>query len=492
MMESVIQPQPQMQRPPETMDPGFLKLGSDLVTKLHVLMRISRTYDPKNAILRQSIQESLKNINSLIHREGHFSLKVLKDDLFLNGQRLRYSVEGFTSYKYFLTQWKARLIGEVTFKEALDEKGLREFVSAFLNLEEGCEENAALFADRLTKQGISSIVVNPLEVIGEEEEALILRRGDQPEVAKRIFFETIGAVKEVMTQIRGQQHADVRKLKRLVQKTIHLITEDESILLGLTTIKNYEGYLFNHSVNVAIYCLAMGRRLGFIREDLTELGMTALLHDIGMSKIPVEILEKPAALNEGERGLTEKHPVMGAEIVLNLKQLGDINPRMIIGIFDHHLKNDLSGYPKLHRGKKASLFGRMIQIADSYDAMTTPKTYKKVPYTPEEALSMMLKKRGSNFDSVLLKIFIGIVGVYPIGSLVSLDSGEMGIVKKTNADPAWMDRPQMVLISPNGQSAEKKEIVDLTEMGGTGRFKRTIIRTLDPHQYDIAITKYFL
>ena len=492
MIEPVVRPQGEMLRPPEMMDSGFLKLGSDLVTKLHVLMRISRTYDPKNMILRQSVQESLRVINALIHQEGHFSLKVLKDDLFLNGQRLRYSVEGFTSFKYFLTQWKKRLIGEVIFREVLEEKSLRDFVSAFLELEEGCEENASLFTAELAKRGVTSIDVHPPEIIGEEEEALILRRGDQREVAKKIFFETIGTVKEMMTQIKGHLHADGRKLKRLVQKTIHLITEDDSILLGLTTIKNYDGYLFNHSVNVMIYCLAMGRRLGFIKEDLTDLGMTALLHDIGMSRIPKEILDKPATLSDGERGLTERHPVMGAEIVLNLKELGEMNPKMVVGIFDHHLRNDLSGYPKLYRKKKVSLFGRMIQIADSYDAMTTPKAYKRVPYTPEEALSMMLRKRIYHFDPILLKVFIGIVGVYPIGSLVVLDTGDMGIVQKSNPDPAAMDRPQVILISKNGHGDERKEIVDLTETDGEGRFRRTVVKALDPNQYDISVTKYFL
>jgi len=236
----------------------------------------------------------------------------------------------------------------------------------------------------------------------------------------------------------------------------------------------------------------MGKRLGFARDDLTELGMAALLHDIGKLKIPKEILDKPATLSEGERGLTERHPLMGVEILLHLKQLGEVNPRLLIGIFDHHLKNDLSGYPKLYRKRRVSLFGRIIQIADSYDAMTTPKSYKKVPYTPEEALSMMLKKGVVHFDPILLKGFVGLVGIYPVGSLVFLDTREKGIVFKANPDPKWMDRPTVILISQNGHGDIKQETVDLTEMDGEGHFKRSVVRTLEPNQYDITITKYFL
>ncbi len=217
----------------------------------------------------------------------------------------------------------------------------------------------------------------------------------------------------MITQIRGDQHADVRKLKRLAQKMIHVIMEDESILLGLTTIKNYDEYTYNHSVNVSIYSLAIGRRLGFSRETLTELGLTALFHDMGKSKIPIEVLNKPGALDEKEWALMKKHPMVGVETVLNLKQLGEINPRMVIGIFDHHLKYDLSGYPSLYQKKEMSLFGRILQIVDAYDAMTTPRVYKKTPYTLEQTLAIMQKESGIHFDPILLKIFVAWLVFFP-------------------------------------------------------------------------------
>jgi putative nucleotidyltransferase with HDIG domain len=260
----------------------------------------------------------------------------------------------------------------------------------------------------------------------------------------------------------------------------------------MTTIKNYDEYTFNHSVNVSIYSLAMGKRLGFSKKTLTELGITALLHDIGKSKIPREVLNKPASLNDEEWGMMKKHPLTGVEIVLNLKQLGEINPRMVVGIFDHHLKSDLSGYPKLFRKKEVSLFGRIIQIADSYDAMTTPRIYKKTPYTPEQALALLLRERTVHYDPVLLKIFIGLVGIYPIGSLVLLNTRELGIVYKPSHDPRWLDRPTVILVARSEKGDVKKEVVDLTETDGAGRYKRSIVKTLDPFQYHIDITKHFL
>jgi HD-GYP domain-containing protein (c-di-GMP phosphodiesterase class II) len=487
-----IQPQEMSKKPSETIEPVLSKLGNNLVTKFHVLMKISQIYDSKNVALHQFIQESLQSINTMIKREGSLSLKIMKDDLFLNGQRLRYSVEGFTSFKYLMVQWKKRLIGEVIFKELVDERVLKEFIYVLMSLEEGHEENAAVLTEHLANLSILSIEINPLEVFEGEEEGITFHKEDHREVAKKVFFETIVTIEEVITHIKGKQYADVRKLKRLAQKAVHLVMEDESVLLGMTTIKNYDEYTFNHSVNVSIYSLAMGKRLGFSRRTLTELGVTALLHDIGKSKIPREILNKPTPFDNEDWGLMKKHPLLGVEILLNLKQLGEVNPRIVIGIFDHHLKSDFSGYPKLFRKKEVSLFGRIIQIADSYDAMTTPRNYKKASYTPEQALAVMMREKDLHYDPLLLKIFIGLVGIFPVGSLVLLDTHELGIVYKSNSDPKWMDRPKVMLVARDEKGGAKKEMVDLTENDKRGQFKRSIIKTLDPNKYHIDIAKYFL
>jgi HD-GYP domain-containing protein (c-di-GMP phosphodiesterase class II) len=187
----------------------------------------------------------------------------------------------------------------------------------------------------------------------------------------------------------------------------------------------------------------------------------------------------------------KRHPLWGAEILLNLKQLGEINPRIVIGIFDHHVKSDFSGYPKLFRKNEVSLFGQIIQIADSYDAMTTPKIYREIPFTPEQALALMLKERDVHYDGTLLKVFIGLVGTYPIGSLVLLDTHELGIVYKPNLNPKWIDRPKVLLVFRDEKGDAQKKIVDLTETDGKGKFKRSVIKTLDPFKYHIDITKYF-
>jgi hypothetical protein len=127
---------------------------------------------------------------------------------------------------------------------------------------------------------------------------------------------------------------------------------------------------------------------------------------------------------------------------------------------------------------------------DAYDAMTTPRVYKKVPFTLEQTLAIMQKESGIHFDPILLKVFVNLVGVFPIGSLVLLDSGDVGIVYKAHPDPKWIDRPQVILLGKDG-TEESKTVIDLSETDSNGNFKWSIVKTLDPNQYHINVAKYF-
>jgi hypothetical protein len=174
--------------PPEATSSDLSKLGNHLVSKFHVLMRVSQIYDAKNVTFHQFSQETLQTINALIQKEGTLSLKILQNEIILNDQRLRYSADGFMSFKYVLTHWKKKLIGGVTFVELVDERVLNEFVSIFNSLEDGREDNATHFTQQLADRGIHSVDVTPLEEWVSEEEDTALETEDHKEVAKKVFF----------------------------------------------------------------------------------------------------------------------------------------------------------------------------------------------------------------------------------------------------------------------------------------------------------------
>lgn len=473
----------------DTAETGASRLENDLIIKLHILMKVSQIYDQKNVALDQVVQGTLELIYHLMKLEASVSLRIIRDGIFINQKRLKIGVDSYIGFKFVLEQLKKKRLGEIGIHKAPDEDTLKEFVYQMMSLTDGDEENAKKLGVALARLGIESFAFEPLEIFEEDE---FFAQTDPKEAGKKLFFETIGVIKGVVTGIKKDQFINARKLKRMVQGAINLMVKDESILLGLTTIKNYDEYTFNHCVNVAIYSLAMGRRLGLSKKLLSELGITSLLHDIGKAKIPKEIINKPDKLDDEEWKLMREHPMMGVEMMLKIKQLGEMSPKMIIGVFEHHLNCDFTGYPRLIRKKDLTLFGKIIKIADCYDAMTTPRVYRRKTFRPEQALAVMVREK-NGFDPILLKLFISIIGIYPIGSLVLLDTNEMGVVYETNPDPQYINRPKVILVSQSEGRRRIGPAMNLMEVDPeTKSYRRSIVRTLDPHKYHVNIVKHFL
>jgi HD-GYP domain-containing protein (c-di-GMP phosphodiesterase class II) len=257
----------------------------------------------------------------------------------------------------------------------------------------------------------------------------------------------------------------------------------------LTAIKNFDEYTFAHSVNVCILSVALGARLGLPKKKLSELGYGALFHDVGKVKLPLEIINKPAELTEEEWEKIQKHPVWGVKILLSRRALDRFSLVAMVVAFEHHLKMDLSGYPQLSFKKDLNLYSRIVSIADVYDSMTSGRVYAKTPLTPDEALKQMMNQAGKSFDPVLLKVFINMLGIYPVGSVVLLDTGEVGVVIKSNPDQ--LSRPEVAIIADKNGKKEKVEMIDLAGLHGkTGEYKRTILKTIDPRPYKLDIARY--
>jgi HD-GYP domain-containing protein (c-di-GMP phosphodiesterase class II) len=186
-----------------------------------------------------------------------------------------------------------------------------------------------------------------------------------------------------------------------------------------------------------------------------------------------------------------KHPSWGAHAIFKMKGIDKSSMNSFITAFEHHLNYDLSGYPRLKNRLTLNLLSRIITIADQYDAMTSSRVYSRIPIPPDKALSMIVDRSGTQLDPYLVKIFINMVGIYPLGSLVMLDTNELGLVFDSNTNPDFNDRPR-VLILVNSRGEKTKDMVDLMEKDREGNFKRNIVKTLDPNQYKINLAEYLL
>jgi HD-GYP domain-containing protein (c-di-GMP phosphodiesterase class II) len=221
--------------------------------------------------------------------------------------------------------------------------------------------------------------------------------------------------------------------------------------------------------------------------------MAGLFHDIGKTRIPKEILNKSGKLTAEEWSVMRAHPLLGTEIVMEMKEWGELSTRMIDATFEHHLRYDLTGYPRLTRKKKVSLFGKIIALADFYDALVRPRVYNRFPYVSEKILGFMLERSGKDFDPSLVKIFVNMLGIFPLGTLVLLNTNEMGIVVQTSEDADLIDRPRVCLIYYSDGEYQKGETVDLREVDETAKnFKRAIVKTLDPNEYNLNVGEYLI
>jgi len=467
------------------------KLGTEFVIRFHRLLKGAAFYERNNSNIERLTQECLPAINGVIKSEGHLLFKIARDNFFLNSIKLQITADKYAILKAFLHEMRNRWIGELEFEKEVNEEEIKDFVFLLSELEENNEGNYLYVNKKLERLNIRDITVGKLERFKDEE--IYIDSEDRERYSKEVYFKTINLVKEVMEGVRDQKVLNVRKAKRLMQNTVNAIIEDDSVLLGLANIKNYDDYTFNHSVNVAIYAIALGQRLGIPKKHLSHLGMAGLFHDIGKTRIPKEILNKTGELSPEEWAVIRTHPIIGTEIVMRLKEWGELSTRMINAAFEHHLKYDLTGYPKLTRKKRITLFGKIITIADFYDALVRPRVYNRFPYVSEKILGFMLERSGKDFDPCLVKVFINMVGIFPVGALVLLNTKEMGIVVQNHEDPELMERPKVCLLTCQDGAYRKGELVDLSETDkASGEFKRVIMKTLDPNEYNINVAEFFI
>ncbi|MDP2856349.1 MAG: HD-GYP domain-containing protein [bacterium] len=467
------------------------KLGTDFIAKFYRLLKGTTIYDRKNVIIDRLTQECLQVINSIIELEGHLFLKIVRDNFFFNNIRIIVKADKYAVFKAFWQEMRRRWIGEVEFSTKVGGEHLKDFIYLLSGLEENNESNYLYVEKQLEYRNIESIHVGKLEFFKDED--IYIDSEDQKKYSKEVYFKSIGLVKEVVESINQQKALNIRKAKRLMQNAVNAIMQDDSTLLGLANIKNYDEYTFNHSVNVAIYAIALGQRIGIPKKHLSHLGMAGLFHDMGKTRIPKEILNKTGKLSPEEWLMMRSHPVAGTELIMRMKEWGELSTRMIEGAFEHHLRYDLTGYPRLTRKRKITLFGRIITIGDFYDALVRPRVYNRFPYVSEKILGIMLERSGKDFDPAIVKVFINMIGIFPLGTLVLLNTNEMGLVTQIQEDTELIDRPKVCLLSYSDGEYRKGKIIDLREIDeATKEYKWTIVKTLDPNEYNINVAEFFI
>lgn len=474
---------------PEQQDRELSRLGKALVIQFFVLIKTAQNYKEGHAALNAPVANVL-NVVREIHRRNEEAIITVKRGYLLIGEvRLKPDAAGLEAFNFIMGELKRYMIGSIGFQPPLTAEELEKFVYIFNEIEPiPSPQTHVRFLEQMQQRMILNI---ELETLGEDEEEF--DDFDESELtdnrvrSRKIYSQTINAVTEVMDSAKMGQTLRLRKSKRVVQCLIDQLLAAETNLIGLTTIRCYDEYTYNHSVNVCILSLAIGQRIGLSKQKLCELGMAALFHDIGKSEIPLAILNKSTEFSREEWEIMQKHPILGVKKLMKLKGLDALSARIISGAFEHHLYCDFSGYPRLPY-KRLSLFGRIISIADCYDGLTSSRVYSRVPHSPDKALTYMLARSGKIYDPVLIKLFVNCIGIYPIGTLLLLDSQELCVLIENNPNPERWNQPRVKIIADSKGREVNGEIIDLSDP----KCGLMIKETLDPNQFQIDVSNYFV
>ncbi len=465
----------------------LLEQGRNLVYQLYVSIRTAQIYDRSNSMYVRQMQNLFEATRPLLENENEIYLKSKEGYLFLNDHRLRFSFDGYVSSKFLMDVFGRLQFEALTIDAGISPMELDQFIFILAHADSEAQDPFENLQEALRSSNLRGIEIEKF-ASDRDAELESLPEG-QKKLAKKRFFKTLSVAQETMEAAKAGRSINTVKSKRAIQFLIDQLIQNEANLMSLTSIKNFDEYTFAHSVNVCILSVSLGARLGLSKRQLSELGFAALFHDVGKVRLPLEILNKPGELEEVEWEQIRQHPVFGVKTLLSKRSLDRFSTRAMVVSFEHHLKLDLSGYPTLSFKKDLNLFTRIVTIADVYDSITSGRVYARTPLTPDEALRRMLGSTGSAFDPLLLKVFINMLGIYPVGSLVILDSGEVGVVMKAN--PADLSRPEVAVIADRSGKKEKIETMDLTKMDeSTGKHRRTILKTFDPRQYNLDVARY--
>ncbi|UCB52352.1 MAG: HD-GYP domain-containing protein [Candidatus Zixiibacteriota bacterium] len=465
----------------------LLEKGKSLVSQLCATIRTAQIYDRSNSVYVRQAESLLGLIQGLLEGTGEFLLKSKEGYLFLNDTRLRFSFDGYVAGKFIVEMFRKLQFECIFFSPPLIREELDEFVFILAHADAEGEDPFENLQKRVASSNIEHLRVEkfaPGSDLGDESEP-----EGQKKQAKKRFFKTLLVAQETMESAKSKRSINTVKSKRAIQFLIDQLIKDEGKLMSLTAIKSFDEYTFAHSVNVCILSVALGTRLGLSKGELSELGFAALFHDVGKVRLPIELLNKPGELTEEEWVEVKKHPIFGVKALLSRRSIDRFCTRAMVVSFEHHLKLDHTGYPETSAQRDLDLFSRIVTIVDVYDSMTSGRVYARTPLTPDEALRRMLQKQGKSFDAALLKVFINMLGIYPVGSVVILDTGEIGVVMEAN--PAELSCPEVAIIADRFGKREKVETVDLTKLDEkTGKHTRTILRTIDPHGYKLEVARY--
>jgi len=303
--------------------------------------------------------------------------------------------------------------------------------------------------------------------------------------ANQNFQSSSRLVKDVMQSIIREEEFELEPVQKAVEECVDSILHNPDALILLSNIKNADEYTAEHCLRVAIMSIAFGKFLGMSKEELQCIGLGAMLHDVGKMRIPDKILNKPGKLSPAEYCIMQDHALEGFKILQEKKLLS-------AGVIDiahsHHEKLDGTGYPRKLLSHQISRYAKIVSVIDTFDAITSERIYSPAQ-SPSVAFKVLLDHSGTQFDPTYAKKFVEWMGVYPVGSIVEMQTGEIGIVTKVHRKQKL--KPRVFLVTDEDKEKGFQKVVDLANMAVHSSGNPYQIKTVHPNgSFDINLKEF--
>jgi HD-GYP domain-containing protein (c-di-GMP phosphodiesterase class II) len=428
--------------------PEKLESARDLVRTLAVADTNAALYPTTHPLVAQSLTDLVEAVRTLAqYGFDEVTLNIYKKTVFVENQV--FSEESAT-YSKLVEEFLARGISAVTFAATMTAEESAALVELLAEQRVTDIDAARDYLESRQVRGIVVAETTTMEDSGAEERSREVRAR-----ARESYDAGVSAMKDVESQAKLGKMLEVGKLQHVVESMLDNLLQDPAAVLGLTAIKGHDDYTLNHSINVCILSISLGTALGLSSDELRSLGMAALLYDIGKVRVPEDVLAKRGPLTSEEWAMVKRHSDEGADLLKRL-QLGDKMP-MIVAL-EHHQRHDLMGYPEPN-GTEQHLFSKIVAVCDAYDAMTTQRPFRR-EIRPDKALAVLMQGRGKAYDPAVTKALVAMLGIYPMGAVVTLDDGSTAVVYRVNNDDLLHPRVK-VLSDDAGRWLETPEVLDL-------------------------------
>ncbi len=441
------------------------QLADELLRRFAASLRSAQLYSKGHPIISRNV-ESLSAAIQLLHGLApSVVVGLVGDEVIVNDMPMAKA----EAIGPLMRRLQHSGVERITFDRGVTTEEISSFVDAITAMERRDGDASAVELPALKHIRVGRVVV--------EQKV----EGDIADMAtiKKLYTDAVSVAGRLWETAQHESRPDASAARTMIDGLAQAVAQNRTALLALTTLKNYDNYTFTHMVNVSILTMGQARTLGIDGPLLREFGLAALMHDIGKVRTPLEILHKPDKLSDAEFAIMKRHVVEGAEILRATRDIPALAPEVA---FEHHLRLDGSGYPDGVRRPSLNLGTMLCSISDVYDAMRSQRAYQTA-FPTDRILQVLKRNDGLQFDQNLVRRFVQLVGIYPAGNLVRLNTGEVAVVLKVHAPDPY--RPQVrVLFNRDGKRLDLAYDLNLWEPADDPQRPASVVAPLDPAAFD--------